>query len=93
MTEFERCMRAIRLEMPESVCADVERICRAALAAAHRRGQEAMRARAAREADCGCPGADAVTAATTKADRWRACPRDPCGRDTADAIRALEIEG
>lgn len=40
------------------------------------------------EADCGCLNRDAVLSANTKADRWRACPRDPCGAETAAAIRA-----
>lgn len=49
----------------------------------------AERERCAREVDCGCINRDAVLSAETKADRWRACPRDPCGAVEAAAIRAL----
>lgn len=49
----------------------------------------AERERCAREVDCGCLNRDAVLTAETKADRWRACPRDPCGAVEAAAIRAL----
>lgn len=52
----------------------------------------AERERCAREVDCGCLNRDAVLSAETKADRWRACPRDPCGAVEAAAIRALGDE-
>lgn len=51
------------------------------------RAQE--RERCAVEVDCGCLNRDAVLSAETKVDRWRACPRDPCGAEIAAAIRAL----
>jgi hypothetical protein len=60
--------------------------------AAYRRGQEDMRERAAVEADCGCPERAAVLAATTKAERRRACSREPCAADTARQIRSLPVE-
>lgn len=44
---------------------------------------------AAREVDCDCPGKDAVLAAKTKSDRWRACGEGFCGALMARDIRAL----
>jgi|GEM_PF-6560645 hypothetical protein len=65
---------------------------RKALAAVAPRIAAAERERCAREVDCGCLNRDAVLSAETKADRWRACPRDPCGAVKAAAIRALGDE-
>ena len=56
-------------------------------------GFAAAREMAAEWVDCGCAEAAAVRAAETKADRWRACPRDPCGAEDAAAIRALRPDG
>jgi len=63
----------------------------AAHAASYAAGAKAMREMAAKEADCGCLNRDAVLSAETKSDRWRACPRDPCGAVDAAAIRALPL--
>lgn len=44
---------------------------------------------AAQEVECGCPEREAVLSATNKANRWRACGRDPCGAEVGLDIRAL----
>jgi hypothetical protein len=49
--------------------------------------EPAVREDIARELDCGCECRDAVLAATTKTDRWRACGRDPCSALDARDIR------
>ena len=50
--------------------------------------EPAVREDIARELDCACDCRDAVLAATTKTDRWRACGRDPCSALDARDIRA-----
>ncbi len=44
---------------------------------------------AAAEVDCGCSARDAVLAAKTKADRWRACGEANCGALMARDILSL----
>jgi hypothetical protein len=63
---------------------------RAALAAVAPLIRRAALEEAAREIDCGCECRDVVLAAKTKADRARACGRDPCSALDAAAIRALD---